>query len=142
MDAYNHFISQEDTQMLEKSLKYQRFLANEFSKDIEKHTDYLISAIFTEIISQNPNIDGVLYPSVRVLGKGFNVAIKPEACEKLGLYVAGECSVYKLKDHTVIGNDCTLKLDGKTDTFLFKDTENHRIECLHQLGVKSIDELK
>jgi hypothetical protein len=142
VDAYNHFIGQEDKQMVDKSLKYQRFLADEFSKDITKHTDYLISAIFTEIVSQNPNIDGVLYPSVRVLGKGFNVAIKPESCAKLGLYVTGECSVYKLKDHTVVGNDSIVKLDGKTDTFIFEDIENHRTECLQQLGVKSIDELK
>ena len=49
--------------------------------------------------------DGVFYPSVRVGGKGFNIAITPEATKKLGLYVAGECSIYKLKDHTIIGND-------------------------------------
>lgn len=142
VDAYNHFINQEDKEMIEKSLKFQHFLADEFSKEIQTHTDYLISAIFTEIVTKNPNIDGVLYPSVRVLGKGFNVAIKPESCKKIGLYVAGECSVYKHKDHTVVGNDCIVKLDGKTDNFVFEEIENHRTECLQQLGVKTIDELK
>lgn len=142
VDAYTNFINQEDKEMIEKSLKFQYFLADEFSKDIKVHTDYLISGIFTEIVTKNPNIDGVIYPSVRVLGKGFNVAIKPEACKKIGLYVAGECSVYKLKDHTVVGNDCILKLDGQTDNFVFEEIENHRTECLQQLGLKSIDELK
>ncbi len=142
VDAYNYFIKQEDKEMLDKSLKYQTFIADEFSKEINNHTDYLISAIFTELVSQHPNIDGVLYPSVRVLGKGFNVAIKPSACKKLGLYVAGECSIYKLRDHTVVGIDCLTKLDGKTDNFELTEIENHRIECLQQLGVTCIDELK
>ncbi len=79
---------------------------------------------------------------MRVLGKGFNLAIKPSACNKIGLYVAGECSIYKLKDHTVVGNDSLIELDGKTDTFEFEEIENHRSECLQQLGVTSIDELK
>ena len=142
VDTYNHFINQEDKEMVDKSLKYQYFLAHEFSKEIERHTDYLISAVFTELVCQYPQIDGVIYPSVRVGGKGFNIAIKPEACKKLGLYVAGECSIYKLKDHTVVGNDCIVKLDGKTDKFVFEEIENHRIECLQRLGIKSIDELK
>lgn len=142
IDAYNYFINQEDKEMVDKSLKYQYFLADEFSKEIKTHTDYLISAIFTELVSKNAHIDGVIYPSVRVLGKGFNVAIKPEACKKLGLYVAGECSVYKLRDHTVVGNDCKIELDGKTDTFEFEEIENHRTECLQQLGIKTIEELK
>jgi hypothetical protein len=141
VNGYNHFIKQVDKELLEKSLKYQTFIAEEFSKEISRHTDYLISAIFTEMVTQHPHIDGVLYPIVRVLGKGFNIAIKPSACKKLGLYVAGECSIYKLKDHTVVGNDCLIELDGKTDKFELKEIENHTIECLQQLGVNSIDEV-
>ena len=142
VDAYNDFIDQEDKEMVEKSLNYQRFLADEFSKDIEVHTDYLISAIFSEIITQNPNIDGIIYPSVRILGKGFNVAIKPEACKKIGLYVVGECSIYKRKDHIVVGIDCKVELNGKSDTFVLEDIESDREQCLQELGVNSIDELK
>lgn len=142
VDTYNYFIHQEDKEMLEKSIKYQTFLAEEFSKVIAKHTDYLISATFTDLVTQNPNIDGVLYPSIRVLGKGFNLAIKPNACKKLGLYVAGECSIYKLKDHIVVGNDSLIVLDGKTDNFEFKEIENHMSECLQQLGVTTIYDLK
>lgn len=141
VDTYKSFIEQEDKEMLEKSIKYQTFLSEEFSKEITKNTDYIISATFTDLVTQLENIDGVLYPSVRVLGKGFNLAIKPSACNKIGLYVAGECSIYKLKDHTVVGNDSLIVLDGKTDNFEFEEIENHRSECLQQLGVTSIDEL-
>ena len=70
----------------------------------EYHYDYLISAIFSEFVS-NTELDGILYPGVRVDGKGFNIAIKPSAVDKLSLRVAGECSIYKLKYHTVVGND-------------------------------------
>ena len=142
VDTYNHFINQEDKELLEKSLKYQSFLAKEFAKEITVHTDYIISATFSELTTRNPAIDGILYPSVRTLGQGFNVAIKPESCKKLGLYVAGECSIYKLKDHTVVGNDCMVELDGKTDNFEFKEIPNHRQACLQQLGLTSLDQLK
>jgi len=144
VNAYDHFSAQEDKELVAKSLKFQRFLAEEFSKEITTHFDYLISAIFTEIVTTNPKlkIDGIIYPSVRVLGKGFNVAITPDACSKLGLYVAGECSVYKLKGNTIVGNDCLVELDGKTDEFELIEIQNHRNECLQKLGVTSIDDLK
>lgn len=45
-------------------------------------------------------------------------------------------------DHTVVGNDCIIELDGKTDNFEFKEIPNHRKECLRQLGVTSLDQLK
>lgn len=128
--------------MKEKSLKYQQFLAEEFSKEIEHHTDYMISAIFSELISNHSHLDGVLYPSVRVQGDGFNIAIKPESCKKIGLYVAGECSIYKHRDHIVVGNDCIVELDGKTDSFTFIDIPNGQEQCLKQLGLTSLEQLK
>jgi len=86
-------------------------------------------------------VDGIIYPSVRVGGRGFNIAITPEATEKLGLYVAGECSIYKLKDHAVVGNDAIIELDGIQENFELVDIENHEKECLEQLGVSTIEEL-
>ncbi|WP_320054095.1 hypothetical protein [uncultured Acetobacteroides sp.] len=141
VDAYNNFIKQEDVLFVERSLKYHKFIADEFAKEVDDDTDYMISALFTETVTQNPNIDGILYPSMRVNGKGFNVAIKPESCKKIALYAAGECSIYKRKGQTVIGNDSIVELDGKTDNFEFAEIPNYRKECLEQLGVKTIDEL-
>ena len=143
VDAYNKFISLQDKELLERSLKFQNFLADEFSKEIRTHFDYLISAVFTETVVNHPKVklDGVIYPSVRTSGDGFNIAITPEACSKIGLYTAGECSIYKLRDHTVVGVDRIVELDGNTDEFRLIEIENHQKECLEQLGITSIDDL-
>lgn len=142
INDYNYFINQTNSKTLENSLKFQKFMAYEFSKEISNHTDYLISAIFTEILTKHLNIDGVIYPSVRTFGQGFNVAIKPKSCKKLGLYVAGECSIYKLKDKSIIGNESIVQLDGKTEKFELEEIPDHRVKCLQKLGINSIDELK
>lgn len=142
VNSYNEFIKNEDKTIIEKSLKFHYFLADEFSKDIIQHTDYIISAKFVELATEYDHIDGFLYPSLRVAGKGFNVAIKPTSCSKLGLTVVGECSVYKIKDHTVIGNDCKAELNGNTDEFVLENIESDRHACLAQLGIQSISDLK
>lgn len=142
VNAYSNFIKSAPKELIQKSLKFQTFLAEEFSKEeITEDYYYMISAIFTELVVEK-GLDGVFYPSVRVGGKGFNIAITPEATKKLGLYVAGECSIYKLRDHTVVGNDAIIELSGTEEEFELKEIENHQKECLEQLGVKSIDELK
>jgi len=141
-DAYNQFIKTAPQDILERSLAYTTFLADEFSKEeIRGDYDYMISALFSELTTQR-GLDGIFYPSVRVGGKGFNIAITPEATKKLGLYAAGECSMYKLKDHTVVGNDAIVKLKGTEQEFKLVDIEPHVKECLAQLGVNSIDDLK
>lgn len=141
-EAYNDFLNQTPEELKERSLAFTTYLAEEFSKnEINGDYDYMISALFTKLAIER-GLDGVLYPSVRVDGKGFNIAITPEATKKLGLYVAGECSVYKLKDHTVVGNDAIVELKGTEDSFTLKNLDNLEKECLKKLGLTSIDELK
>lgn len=141
-DAYKQFIAKTPQDILERSLSYTTFLADEFSKEnIRGDYDYMISALFSELITQD-GLDGIFYPSVRVGGKGFNIAITPEATKKMGLYAAGECSVYKLKDHTVVGNDAIVELNGTEEEFKLVEIDSHQKECLAQLGVTSIDDLK
>jgi hypothetical protein len=142
IEVHQNFIKDIDKEVAKRSTKILNFLASEFSKkEINGDYDYMISAIFTENMVKN-GLDGVIYPSVRTAGKGFNIAISPNATKKLGLYVAGECSIYKLKDQVVIGNDAIIELDGKQNEFTLKEIENHQKECLEKLGVKSINELK
>lgn len=142
VEAYKSFIKQSPKEFQDRSFKFQNFLADEFSKDVEGNDyDYIISAIFSEMATSK-GLDGIIYPSVRVDGKGFNIAITPKATEKLGLYVAGECSFYKLKDKVVVGNDAIIELDGKQEEFEMIQIENHEKECLEQLGISSISELK
>ena len=101
----------------------------------------MISALFSEEISRL-GLDGVLYPSVRVDGKGFNIAITPEATKKLGLYVAGECSIYKHKDQVAVDNNSIVELQGIEEEFKLIDIERHEKECLEIIGVTSIEDLK
>lgn len=141
-EAYKQFVQTAPKEILETSLAFSSFLADEFSKEEIQHDyDYIISALYTELVTQS-GFDGVLYPSVRMGGQGFNIAITPEATKKLGLYVAGECSIYKLNDHAVLGNDAIVELTGKEEEFKLIELENDEKECLVQLGINSMEELK
>lgn len=144
-DEYNNYLSKYEKDIAEKSHLFHHFLANEFSKDVTLEFDYLISAIFTELVTSDLKtpIDGILYPSMRVDGLGFNVALTPEACLKLGLYVVGECSIYKKKDKTVIGNDCVINLDGKIEEFELKELRDSKSRemCLKEIGVEKVEDL-
>jgi hypothetical protein len=142
VNAFKEFINQYPQDVIDKSLKFQDYLASEFAKEnIKGDYDYMISAIFANNII-NQGFDGVLYPSVRTDGKGFNIAISPNATKKLALYVAGECSIYKSKDQVVVGNDAIVELDGKQTEFKLIDIDNHEHLLLKKIGIKSIDELK
>lgn len=142
VNAFNGFINQYPEEIVDKSLKFQDFMASEFAKEtIDADYDYMISAMFAEDITSK-GLDGIFYPSVRTAGKGFNIAITPEASKKLALYVAGECSIYKLKDQIVIGNDAIVELDGTQTEFELVDLPNDESIYLNKLGIKSIDELK
>lgn len=141
VDAYREMISQYSEEFIENSMKIQDYLANEFSKeDTDNDYEYLISALFTEICVRK-GYDGIFYPSVRVGGMGFNIAITPKSTHKLRLYSAGESSIYKLYDHTVIGNESIMKYRGNRNKIKFKKVRSHRNQCLHQLGITSIEEL-
>lgn len=122
-------------------LCFQDFMAIQFSKEIKSHLDYQISSVFTEIKCNQSNIDGILYPSFRMDGKGVNIAIKPDSMHKLDLLATGEFNIYKNKDRTVVGNCASVKLDGKTDVFEMIEDEQDLQECLEKLEVKSIEEL-
>ena len=92
-------------------------------------------------------LDGVFYPSVRTQGQGFNVAIKPEIADShLELVVAGECSIYKYLDHTVIDNDTIVEVEPNQTNFVFNavDPVYHagETECLKQLGLTSAEDLR
>lgn len=99
--AYDCFVNQnKDENIKNKSLNFGTYLANEFSKDkISNESDYMISAIFSEIVSKRKQFDGILYPSVRTGGEYFNVAINPDVVNsKLELTDVGECPILKIKD--------------------------------------------
>lgn len=74
--AFNEFITKfpertEDLQLISEFISY------EFGKDVTYDYEYKISAAFTEIALEL-GVHGILYPSVKAKGYGFNVAIRPD----------------------------------------------------------------
>lgn len=134
-------------QMEEETLAIADFFAKEFAKEnTDPHYHYLLSASFTETVIDK-GLDGVFYPSVRVGGKGFNVAIKPEKTDDtyLELVVAGECSIYKHYKNTIVDNETIVEVKpGQTDFEFLPVDPKHRFgeeECLRRLGLKSMKDL-
>ncbi|WP_184492487.1 RES family NAD+ phosphorylase [Algoriphagus iocasae] len=139
--GYKRFSATVPKELQEKSFAFTSFLAEEFSKpEIRGDYDYMISALFSEM-AIDKGMDGIFYPSVRVGGAGFNVAINPESLKKMGLYVAGECSVYKVREQVFVGNDAIVSLSGTEDNFTMKELENQEKFFLDKLGVRSVQEL-
>lgn len=139
--AYSKYLESIDKEIASRSLAFTSFLAEEFSKsEITGDYDYMISALFSDLAVAR-GFDGVFYPSTRIGGKGFNIAITPDATKKLHLRAAGECSVYKLRDHTIIGNDSVVELSGTETEFKLLDLPPSRERCLEKLGVSSVEDL-
>lgn len=147
MADFEKFLNQNPDKS-DETIAFTTFIASEFAKEVDSSKDYnyLISAAFTESLTKK-GYDGVLYPSVRLDGKGFNVALTPKAADmKLQLTDVVECSAYKLFDKTVLDNDLHVALYPNQTHFEFRniDDEDHAGEdaCLKELGVASIEELK
>lgn len=81
------------------------YFSNQFAKQVNIHYDYIISACFTKEIMAH-GLDGVFYPSVKMDGEGFNIAINPLTVDNsLELESIVECTVYKAGKNIVIDND-------------------------------------
>ncbi|MEY8587939.1 hypothetical protein [Phocaeicola sartorii] len=69
------------------------YIASEFSKPVKDGEDfnYLISAVFSNLVCQQHHYDGIYYPGVQIGGAVMNVAIKPDSVNRcLKLVGAGE----------------------------------------------------
>lgn len=138
-DAFKKQI-QDNKELEEKSLLVTDFLAKEFAKDeIQNQFDYLISAVFSEICVEK-GFDGILYPSVRTIGQGLNVAIHPDFVNKyMELRTAGECTVYKNGENTKVLNDTVTTLPrGQVQLNLKPFDIPERLEAERQLIIKEL----
>jgi hypothetical protein len=128
----------------EQKEKYKLILsyfADEFSKEgIQKDYEYLVSALFSEIITTELGYDGVMYPSVQLGGQlGFNVAIKPEIVDNnLILDIVAESTIYKKKDKSLLLVD---KISDMTK-WQYVDSSQVTPEIIcEELEINSINEL-
>ncbi len=123
--------------------------AKEFAKDVKREDpdyNYLLSASFAEI-AVDMGLDGVFYPSLRVNGQGFNVAIKPETADNnLDLEAAGECTIYKHYEQSYVDNETAMELLPNQNIFELNyiDPKYHAGQelILKEMGLNSIDDLK
>ncbi len=126
----------------EKSMLVTEFIASEFAKnEIQSDFDYLISALFTEKVL-SLGFAGVYYPSVRTEGQGINVAIAPHFVENnMEPVFAGECTLYKKGNCSVLDNDKICELNAERKDFTFGPIEpwchKGREECYKILNKES-----
>jgi hypothetical protein len=121
VEAYKKHLQGCDNMLKENSLTLYDFLADEFSKEtIRGNYDYMISALFSEAASRS-NIDGVIYPSVRVGGVSYNVAITELAVQKLELYRVEEATVNQTGNKVNIAENAFAKLKENQDRFTLID---------------------
>lgn len=130
----------------ESSILVSDYMAHEFAKEgTSEDYNYLISAVYTNYILTK-GFDGVMYPSVRVNGQGFNIAITPEASDhKLKLIGAGECTMYKRFKETLIDNDTIAIIEDEHKPFHYQRIEakyhTGETNSLAAFGVKTREEL-
>jgi len=110
------------SEQIEQRDEVLAFLANEFSKRIEKgnNHEYLISAIVTELLV-NHNSDGVLYPSVQADGYGLCLALHPRVMNRLKLIKVLQCKIKKEGNDESILNERVCKVEDETDNFELKE---------------------
>lgn len=119
-DSYNsQDISNEEVDKRDELLA---FLASEFSKKVEngKNHDYMISAIFTELITEN-GVDGVLYPSVQSDGYGLCVALHPRVMDRLKLVKVLQCKLNKKGTNAQLNNVKYCDIENNSETFELKE---------------------
>jgi hypothetical protein len=109
-----------------KSKRISNFLSSEFSKCVNENENYkyLISALITQRFLNN-GMDGVLYPSVRSMKLGLNVALRPEVVdEHMRLLSVLDCVVYKRNDKVIINNIAFCEVPAGSQTFELTEIVN------------------
>lgn len=120
-----------------EQLKFIEFLSNEYA---ESSSDYFFTAHFTHFICnlKNLDLDGVMYPTVRLEGDGLNVAIKPETVKtKMEFTGAIECYYIKEGLQSYIINAFVAELTKSgTLTYIKQKNKayNHFEKLINELG--------
>ena len=87
----------EKSEEFEDLKRLNEFLANEFTLDLEKQkSNYKITCAFSNYIKEKfPEIDGIIYASVKSELKGTNIVLWPEAVDEKLDFVAARKSIFK-----------------------------------------------
>ena len=103
-NSYNDFI--ESSPEYQETKFIAEYLAEQFSKgDIKNDFEYKLTAAICNKIYSN-KINGILYPSVRTQGDGFNIAIAPQIVDSsLKLFGVGVHTIYHKDRKLVVDNN-------------------------------------
>lgn len=131
-----------------EAINYMDFIGNEFGKSVNSGEDYqyLISSVFSQYVCEL-GFDGVLYASVKMKGKGFNVALTPEAVDKkLKWTAAGEGTIYKNGEMLSLSNETFSFVNDQRFPVNYskipKPDSTTEAECLKAIGIDHINQLK
>jgi len=115
----------ENPELEEKTIKILEYFSSEFAKEsTDNEYDYLISALYTEI-ALSLGLDGVLYPSVRAAGEGFNVAIHPSVVDSsMVLESVGVCTFYKKGHKTAVDNETFAFIEEGKEIFTLNKVDS------------------
>ncbi|MGZ3873964.1 MAG: RES family NAD+ phosphorylase [Mucilaginibacter sp.] len=113
----------------ELSLKLiDTFLCNEFSKDVpdDKRFLYKISAGYADYLKAN-GFNGLLYPSVRSLGAGLNIALFPNAIDSglIRFEYASASNFYK-RDKNII-NEYVMEAYPDNEKLIWKEIYKYKL---------------
>lgn len=119
---FQESIGEFDPKFLKKALTINEFIGYEFSKPtIRGDFDYMISAIFTEKMIRL-GFDGVLYPSVKADGRGYNVCFTTDCTDKkLKLRAAGEGMIIRSGYNTEIINLAQAGINDDSKPFVYEE---------------------
>ncbi|WP_350284635.1 hypothetical protein [uncultured Croceitalea sp.] len=93
-EFYNGFDKSEEFEDLKT---FNEFLANEFTLDLEKQkSNYKITCAFSNYIKEKfPEVDGIIYASVKSEFNGTNMVLWPEVVDEKLDFVAARKSIFK-----------------------------------------------
>lgn len=99
---YNNF---ENSKEFEGLKNFNEFLVKEFTLDLKKHkSNYKITCAFSNYIrEQFPEVDGIIYTSIKSEYQGTNIVLWPEVVDKKIEFFAARKSIFKrLYDNTFV----------------------------------------
>ncbi len=133
-DSFSSFMNSELSKFIsmQPSLYHRTKIINKYFGDIfakqniKFDYDYIISALYTERVI-NSGFDGIIYPSVKAQGKGYNICITPECVdEKMSLIAAGECRIIKVGYHSTVVGESEVLIEDDKKSFEFIRMSSYR----------------
>lgn len=93
-DFFNKF---EDCEDYEDMKNLSEFLAKEYTLDLEKHkSNYKITCAFSNYIKEQfPEVDGIIYASIKSEYNGTNIVLWPEVVDEQTEFFAARKSIFK-----------------------------------------------